>query len=138
MVAASVAMYVISTIMKQCFNVDNHAWACMVFPLKGFGSATLILNYRLFLMVNQACTYIVVGITYMGFKKLLWMVQHTKLQLLLLLLNLKKITQLTWGFFLYLPVPFPGGLEVDLEGSSIFPIFKLSMQINRLGLFYHV
>ena len=41
-------------------------------------------------------------------------------------------------YLIYHPDPFPRGLEVNLEGSSIFPTLKLSMHINRLGLFYHL
>ena len=36
-------------------------------------------------------------------------------------------------YLIYLPDPFPRGLEVDKEGSSIFPMLKLSLHINRLG-----
>ena len=39
---------------------------------------------------------------------------------------------------LYLPAPFPRGLEVDLEGSSTFPTLTLSMYIDKLGLFSHL
>ena len=38
---------------------------------------------------------------------------------------------------IYLPDSFPRGLEVDLEGSSIFPILILLINIDRLGLFCH-
>ena len=40
-------------------------------------------------------------------------------------------------YLIYLLSPFPRGLEVDLDGSSTFPILMLSIQINRLGLFCH-
>ena len=39
---------------------------------------------------------------------------------------------------IYLPDPFVRGLEVDLEGKSIFPILLLSIHIDSLGLFYHL
>ena len=35
---------------------------------------------------------------------------------------------------IYLSTPFPRSLEVDLEGSSTFPILMLSMHIDRFGL----
>ena len=39
-------------------------------------------------------------------------------------------------YYLKYPLaPFLRGLEIDLEGSNIFPILTLSMLINRLGLF---
>ena len=40
-------------------------------------------------------------------------------------------------YFIHLPDPFPRGLEVNVKGSSIFPIIMLSMYIDRLGLFIH-
>ena len=39
---------------------------------------------------------------------------------------------------IYLLYPFPRGLEVDQEGTSIFPILALSMYINRFDLFCHL
>ena len=39
---------------------------------------------------------------------------------------------------LYLPAPFPRGLGIDQEGSSIFLLLTLSMYIYRLGLFSHL
>ena len=36
---------------------------------------------------------------------------------------------------IYLPIPFPRGQEVDLEGNSTFPILILLMYIDRLGFF---
>ena len=38
------------------------------------------------------------------------------------------------NYLLYLPAPFPRGLEIDLERSSIFLLLKLLMHINGLGL----
>ena len=38
-------------------------------------------------------------------------------------------------YITYLPIPFPRGIEVDLEESSIFPTLLLSMHTNSLGLF---
>ena len=37
-------------------------------------------------------------------------------------------------YLIYLPTLFPKGLEVNLEESSLLPIFMLLMHINRLGL----
>ena len=37
------------------------------------------------------------------------------------------------NYLLYLPAPFPMGLEVDLEGSSIFLPLLISLYINRLS-----
>ena len=42
------------------------------------------------------------------------------------------------NYLKYLPEPFPRGLKVDLEGSSIFPTLKLLMHIDILGLFRHL
>ena len=42
------------------------------------------------------------------------------------------------NYLLYLPDPFPRGLGIDLEGSSMFLPLALSMHINRLGLFSHL
>ena len=39
---------------------------------------------------------------------------------------------------IYLPDPLPNGLEVDLGGSSIFPILMLSLHVDRLSLFNHL
>ena len=39
---------------------------------------------------------------------------------------------------IYLPALSPRGLEVDLEGSSTFPILMLSIHSNRLGLFHQM
>ena len=41
-------------------------------------------------------------------------------------------------YLLYLPVLFPRGLCIDLEGSSTFLPLTLSMHIDRLGLFSHL
>ena len=41
-------------------------------------------------------------------------------------------------YLTYLLTSFPRGLEVNLEGSSIFLIFTLSMHIDRLRLFSHL
>ena len=41
-------------------------------------------------------------------------------------------------YLIYLPVPFPRGLEIDQEWSSIFPTLMLSMHIDRSGLFCHL
>ena len=41
-------------------------------------------------------------------------------------------------YLLYLPDPFPRGLGIDLQGSSTFLPFILSMHIDRLGLFIHL
>ena len=43
-----------------------------------------------------------------------------------------------FNYLPYLPTYFPGGLKVDLEGSSTFPILMLLIHINRLGLFNHL
>ena len=40
--------------------------------------------------------------------------------------------------FLYLLAPFPRGLGINLEGSSIFLPLMLLMHIDRLGLFSHL
>ena len=42
------------------------------------------------------------------------------------------------SYLLYLPVPFPRDLGIDLEGSSTFLLSMLSIHINRLGLFSHL
>ena len=42
------------------------------------------------------------------------------------------------NYLLYLPDPFPRGLEVDLKGSSIFPTLMPSMHVDRLGLLNHL
>ena len=42
------------------------------------------------------------------------------------------------NYLLHLPAPFPKGLEVDLEGSSIFLPLMLSMHIDRLDLVSHL
>ena len=42
------------------------------------------------------------------------------------------------NYFFYLPDPFPRGLLVDLEGSSIFLPLVLLMHIDRLGLVSHL
>ena len=42
------------------------------------------------------------------------------------------------NYLLYLPDPFPRGLSIDLEGSSIFLPFALLMHIDGLGLFSHL
>ena len=42
------------------------------------------------------------------------------------------------NYLLYLPVPFPRGLCIDLEGSNTFLPLMLSMHINKLGLFSHL
>ena len=39
------------------------------------------------------------------------------------------------SYLLYLPDPLPRGLGIDLEGSSTFLPFILSMHLYRLGLF---
>ena len=41
-------------------------------------------------------------------------------------------------YIVYLPNPFPSGLEVDLEGSNTFPTFMLLIYIDSLGLFNHL
>ena len=35
------------------------------------------------------------------------------------------------NYLFYFPVPFARGLEIDLEKSGIFPIFILSMDIDK-------
>ena len=42
------------------------------------------------------------------------------------------------NYLLYLPDPFPKGLRIDLQGSSIFPPLMLLIHINRLYLFSHL
>ena len=42
------------------------------------------------------------------------------------------------NYLLYLPIPFPRGLCINLEGSSTFLPLTLSMHIDRLGLFSHL
>ena len=41
----------------------------MVFPLKGFGLASLILVYGRFLSDFEACTCVIASVIYMGIKK---------------------------------------------------------------------
>ena len=49
--------------IKYHFKADNHAWACMVLPLNGFGSANLILICgRLLICINGACAGVVAGV----------------------------------------------------------------------------
>ena len=53
--------------MKYHFKMDNHMQACVVLPLNGFGSASLILICgRLLLCANGACTGVIAGVVYMG------------------------------------------------------------------------
>ena len=47
MSAALVTVYIIPTAIKLHFKVNNHACACMVLPLNGFGSISFMLVYRL-------------------------------------------------------------------------------------------
>ena len=42
------------------------------------------------------------------------------------------------SYFLYLPVTFPRGLEINLEGSITFPIVTLLIYIKRLSLFNYL
>ena len=42
------------------------------------------------------------------------------------------------NYLLYLPVPFPRGLCIYLEGNSIFLPLLLLIDIDRLGLFSHL
>ena len=42
-----------------------------------------------------------------------------------------------FNHLLYLPAPFPRGIEADLEESSTLLLLTLSMYIYRLGLFTH-
>ena len=42
------------------------------------------------------------------------------------------------NYLLYLPAPFPRGLLIHLEGSSIFLPLMLLIHIDRLGLFSHL
>ena len=39
---------------------------------------------------------------------------------------------------IYLPDPFPRGLEVDQEGRNTFPILALLIHIDILGLLCHL
>ena len=49
--------------IKYSFNADNHAWACVVLPLNGFGSANLILIYgQLLICINGARAGVIAGI----------------------------------------------------------------------------
>ena len=49
--------------MKYHFKVDNHAWACVVLPVNGFGSASLIIIYGyLLLFANSARASVVAGV----------------------------------------------------------------------------
>ena len=41
-------------------------------------------------------------------------------------------------YLMYLLYPFPGLLEVNLEGSSTFPTLILLIGIDKLGLFYQL
>ena len=41
-------------------------------------------------------------------------------------------------YLIYLPYPFPRGVGVDLEGSSIFPKLMILMHINRFCFFNHL
>ena len=41
-------------------------------------------------------------------------------------------------YLIYIPDPFPSSLEVDLKGSSTFPILMLLIHIDTSGLFYHL
>ena len=60
---ASVALYFRPAAMKYCFNADNHARACVVLPLNGFGSANLILICsQLLICINGAHTGVVAGV----------------------------------------------------------------------------
>ena len=55
--------------MKYHFRADNHAQACVVLPLNGFGSTNLILICgQLLLCINGARAGVVAGvaIVYMG------------------------------------------------------------------------
>ena len=55
--------------MKYCFKADNHAQACVVLPLNGFGSTNLILICgRLLLCINGLHAGVVAGVAviYMG------------------------------------------------------------------------
>ena len=55
--------------MKYHFKVHNHAQACMVLPLNGFGSANLILvSSWLLLCINGAGVSVIAGVAavYMG------------------------------------------------------------------------
>ena len=42
------------------------------------------------------------------------------------------------NYLTYLSASLPKGLEVDLEGSTIFPILMLLMHIDKLGLYNHL
>ena len=57
--------------IKYHFKADNHAQACMVLPLNGFGSANLIsICGWLLIYINSARTGVIasVAIVYMGIK----------------------------------------------------------------------
>ena len=52
--------------------MDNHTLACVVLPLNGFGSTSLILICGQLLFANGACMGIIVGVivvVYMGMEK---------------------------------------------------------------------
>ena len=54
-------------VMKYCFKVDNLAWYCVVLPVNGFGSASLVLICgQLLLFAVGACTGIIAGVA-MGY-----------------------------------------------------------------------
>ena len=42
------------------------------------------------------------------------------------------------NYLLYLPDPFPTGLEIDLKGSNTLLLFMLFMHIDRLSLVSHL
>ena len=42
------------------------------------------------------------------------------------------------NYLFFIPAPFSRDLKVDLEGSSTFLPFTLSMHIHRLGLLNHL
>ena len=55
--------------IKYLFKADNHAWACVVLPVNGFGSTYLILICsQLLLFAKGACTSVItcVALVYIG------------------------------------------------------------------------